>query len=131
MRITGLAAAGVARFVVDTQPSALTLSGRTLAAAFVAELLVTFVLAYVVLNVSTSKDHPNNSFYGLAIGFTVLAGAVAVGQVSGGAFNPAVGIGLVVAGLAGWSALLVYVVATLAGGAGAAYVFRALNPRDP
>ena len=46
-------------------------------AAFLAELLVTFAPCYVVLNVATSKDHPDNSFYGLAIGFTVAAGTVA------------------------------------------------------
>jgi aquaporin Z len=126
----GLAAAGIARFVVDAGPTAFNVSGRHLAAAVVAELLFTFALAYVVLNVATSKDHPNNSFYGLAIGFTVLAGAVAVGGVSGGAFNPAVGIGICVAGLASWSMLWIYLIATLAGGAAAAVAFRALNPDD-
>jgi aquaporin Z len=128
--VGGLAAAGVSRFVVDVDPEALTVSGRGIAAAFVAELLFTFALAYVVLNVATSKDHPNNSFYGLAIGFTVLAGAVAVGTVSGAAFNPAVGIGVVVAGLASWSLLWIYLVATLVGGAAAGYAFRALTPDD-
>ena len=59
--------------------------GRALVSALVVELLFTFALAYVVLNVATSKDHPDNSFYGLAIGFTVLAGAIAVGGISGGA----------------------------------------------
>jgi aquaporin Z len=96
----------------------------------VAELVFTFALAYVVLNVATSKDHPNNSFYGLAIGFTILVGAVAVGAVSGGAFNPAVGLGLIVAGLAAWSMLWIYVVATVVGGGLAAIVFRYLNPGD-
>src|SRR5215212_1517355 len=81
-------------------PHALSLSGGRLGSAFLAELLVTFLLCYVVLNVATSKDHPDNSFYGIAIGFTVLAGAVAVGGVSGGAFNPAVGLGVCIAGLA-------------------------------
>jgi len=109
---------------------AFTVSGRDLAAAFVAELLFTFGLAFVVLNVATGRAHPNNSFYGLAIGFTVLAGAIAVGGVSGGAFNPAVGIGLSVAGLAGWSMLWIYLVPTLAGGAAAAYAFRATSPDD-
>jgi aquaporin Z len=84
----------------------------------------------VVLNVATSKDHPNNSFYGLAIGFTVAAGAVAVGAISGGAFNPAVGFGVIVSGLASWSNLWIYLVATLLGGAGAGYAFRYLNPDD-
>lgn len=128
--LAGLVAAGVARFVVDVKPTAFSVSGRDLAAAFVAELLFTFALAWVVLNVATSKDHPNNSFYGLAIGFTVLAGAVAVGGVSGAAFNPAVGIGVSVAGLASWSMIWVYLVATLAGGAVAGFAFRALNPDD-
>jgi len=105
-------------------------SGRGLLAAFVAELLFTFALAYVVLNSATSKDHPNNSFYGLAIGFTVLAGAFAVGPVSGAAFNPAVALGVIIAGIVSWSMLWVYLVATLAGGALAGLAFRWLNPDD-
>src|SRR5205823_4972006 len=88
--VGALVAAGLARLVVDKTPGpAFHVTGRHLLGAFVAELLVTFALAYVVLNVATSKDHPNNSFYGLAIGGTVLAGAIAVGDVSGGVFNPA------------------------------------------
>jgi aquaporin Z len=128
--VGALMAAGVARFVVDVKPVAFSVSGRNVAAAFVAELLFTFALAYVVLNVATSKSHPNNSFYGLAIGFTIFIGGVAVGPVSGGVFNPAVGLGVIVAGLASWSMLWIYLVATFAGGAAAAVVFRALNPDD-
>ena len=63
-------------------------------AAFVAEFLYTFALCYVVLNVATAKGTSGNSFYGLAIGFTVLIGAFSVGSVSGGAFNPAVAVGI-------------------------------------
>jgi aquaporin Z len=96
----------------------------------VVEVLFTFALAYVVLNTATSKDHPNNSFYGLAIGITVLAGAVAVGTISGGAFNPAVGLGICLAGLIGWKMIWIYLFATVAGGALAGYVFRQLNPDD-
>jgi aquaporin Z len=129
--VAGVAAAEVARFVINTHPAALSLDGsRTVWAAVVAELAFTFALAYVVLNVATSKDHPNNSFYGLAIGFTIMVGAVAVGSVSGGAFNPAVGLGMIVAGLASWSMLWIYVVATVVGAAFAAIVFRFLNPGD-
>jgi aquaporin Z len=62
-------------------------------AALLAEFLFTFALVYVILNVATAKGNANNSFYGLAIGFTVLAGAFAVGGISGGAFNPAVALG--------------------------------------
>jgi aquaporin Z len=126
-----VAAAGAARVVIDQAPaSAFHASGRHLFAALLAELLVTFALAYVVLNVATSKDHPNNSFYGLAIGFTVLAGAFAVGGVSGGVFNPAVAVGVSTAGLVSWSMIWVYLLANLAGGALAAAMFRALNPGD-
>src|SRR3954471_18496936 len=113
----GLLAAVVVRTVVDptriATAAATTLSGRTLLAAFVMELLFTFALCYVVLNVATSKDHPNNSFYGLAIGFTVLTGAIAVGAISGGAFNPAVAVGGAAIGLFAWSALLAYLVAQI------------------
>jgi len=91
--VGGLLAAAIARWVVHpAQVKTPTLSGHTLIAAFVVELLFTFALCYVVLNVATSKSHPNNSFYGLAIGFTVLTGAIAVGGISGGAFNPAVAV---------------------------------------
>jgi aquaporin Z len=99
-------------------------------ATVVAEIVFTFALVYVVLNVATSRDHEGNSFYGLAIGFTVLAGAVAVGSVSGGAFNPAVVFGLTVGGLLAWKWIWVYLVAQLAAGAAAAYTFKALNPAD-
>jgi aquaporin Z len=83
-----------------------------------------------VLNVATSKDHPSNSFYGLAIGFTVFVGAAAVGSISGGAFNPAVALGASVMGLFSWSDIWIYLVADLAGGAVAALTFLYLNPGD-
>ena len=92
-------------------------------------MLFTFALAYVVLNVATSKDTAGNSYYGLAIGFTVLAGAFAVGDISGGAFNPAVAIGLAVMGLSAWSNIWIYV-GCFAGAAAAAVVFKMLNPED-
>jgi aquaporin Z len=105
-------------------------TGRDLGAAFVAELLFTFALAYVVVNVATSKDHPDNSFYGLAIGFTIFVGAVSVGKISGAVFNPAVGFGTSLSGITDWSMIWVYILAPLVGGAIAAFTFRALNPDD-
>lgn len=65
-------------------------------AALLVELVYTFLLVYTVLNVATSKAsaYENNSFFALAIGFSVVVGAYSVGSVSGGAFNPAVQIGL-------------------------------------
>ena len=98
--------------------------------AFVGELLFTFALCYVVLNVATSKDHPDNSFYGLAIGFTVFAGAVAVGTISGGAFNPAVTIGAAVMQMFAWPTLWVYLLAQILAGIAAGAAFLALNPHD-
>ncbi|HEX6682396.1 MAG TPA: aquaporin [Candidatus Limnocylindrales bacterium] len=126
----GIIAAFTARYVVNVNPDRFTIANADLLPAFLAELLLTFALAYVVLNVATSKDHPNNSFYGLAVGLTVLAGAVAVGGISGGAFNPAVGLAVVVASMATFNTLWIYLVATLAGGAAAGLVFRLLNPDD-
>jgi aquaporin Z len=96
----------------------------------IVEFLFTFALCYVVLNVATARGTEGNSFYGLAIGFTVAAGILAVGPVSGGAFNPAVAIGATVMGLFSWSHLWIYLVANLAGGAAAAYAFRATQPRE-
>jgi aquaporin Z len=83
-----------------------------------------------VLNVATSKDHPNNSFYGLAIGFTVMVGAFAVGGISGGVFNPAVALGGTAMGLFAWSVFGIYLVVQLVAGAVAGLVFRGLNPDD-
>ena len=58
------------------------------------EGLYTCLLALVVLNVATSKGTQGNSFYGLAIGFTIVIAAWAGGPISGGAYNPAVAVGI-------------------------------------
>ncbi|MCW2766249.1 MAG: permease, glycerol uptake facilitator, partial [Nocardioides sp.] len=105
-------------------------SGRALAAVAVVEFLFTFALCYVVLNVATSKDQADNSFFGLAIGFTVLAGAFAAGGISGGAFNPAVSVGAAAGGLFAWSTLWVYIVVQAVAGIAAGLTFLALNPDD-
>jgi len=93
-----------------------------------AEVLFSFALVLVVLNVAVSAATTGNSFYGLAIGFTVMVGAWAVGPISGAAFNPAVGVGPtvlhVLRGGGSWGSLWLYVVAPLAGGALAAGVYR-------
>jgi aquaporin Z len=129
--VGGLLAMALAVWVIHpAQVNILTLSGHLLGAAFVVELLFTFALCYVVLNVATSEDHPNNSFYGLAIGFTVLAGAIAVGAISGGVFNPAVAIGGAAIGLFAWATLWAYLVAQVVAGTAAGLVFLALNPDD-
>ena len=98
--------------------------------AFVAELLFTFALAWVVLNVATSKETANNSFYGLAIGATVLVGAFSVGGISGGAFNPAVAVGAAFMGLIQWGNIWIHLSADLLGGLLAAIAFKALSTAD-
>ena len=89
----------------------------------IAEFLYTFALAWVVLNVATAKGTEGNSFYGLAIGFTVVVGAFAVGGISGGAFNPAIALGAMVTGLFKWGNIWIYLLADFLGGAAAAYAF--------
>ena len=96
--------------------------------ALVAEFLFTFALCSVVLNVATSKGTSGNSFYGLAIGFTVLAGAYSVGAVSGGAFNPAVALGATLMGLFNAANIWVYLVANFAAAGTAAAFFKLVAP---
>ena len=96
----------------------------------IAEFLFTFALAWVVLNVATAKGTDGNSFYGLAIGFTVVAGAFAVGGISGGAFNPAIAVGAMVTGLFQWSNIWIYLLADFLGGAAAAYTFLYVLPAE-
>ncbi len=99
----------------------------TTMAALLVEFLYTFALAYMVLNVAVSKKTQGNSYFGLAIGMTVAVGAFAGGGISGGAFNPAVGIGPTIIhatmGSGDWSHLWLYLVGPLAGAAVAAVVF--------
>ena len=96
-------------------------------AQLLVEFLFTFALVYVVLNSATAKGTAGNSFYGLAIGFTVVVGAFAVGPVSGGAFNPAVALGVATAKIAEWTNIWIPLAADFAGGAAAALLFSALD----
>lgn len=92
--------------------------------ALAAEIVFTSALVLVVLNVAGTKETAGNSFYGIAIGFTVAAGAFAVGPISGAAFNPAVGVsatlGAALFGHGSWSDLWLYIVGPLVGAAIAA-----------
>ena len=98
-------------------------------AVLLVEILYTFALAMVVLNVATVNKSgvSNNGYYGLAIGFTIVAAAIAGGSISGGAYNPAVGIGLsLIGGTIG--SVWIYLVGPFVGGALAAIVFKTQNP---
>ena len=98
--------------------------------ALLAEFVFTFALAWTVLNVATAKATSGNSNYGLAIGFTVMTGAFAVGSVSGGVFNPAVAVGVTMMGLSAAANIWIFFVADFLGGAVAAYAFTTMNPKD-
>jgi len=126
--LAGIAAALVAVFVQDKSGTPMVI--RNVPAALVAEFLFTFALAYVVVNAATAKGTAGNSFYGLAIGMTVMAGAFSVGAISGGAFNPAVAIGAAVMKLVSFSQIWIHITADLAGGLVAGLAFKFLNPDD-
>ena len=96
-----------------------------------AEFLGTFALVYTVLNVATAPATAGNSFYGLAIGFTVFVQAVAVGAISGGAFNPAVVVGVFLMGGLTAGSLWMYWLSQLIAAAVAAGVFRFLHQERP
>ncbi len=98
--------------------------------ALIAEFVGTFALAYVVLNVATAKATAGNSFYGLAIGFTVVAMAFALGGISGGAFNPAVALGAALMGLIHWGNIWVLMLAEFIAGGLACFAFKTLSTED-
>ncbi len=126
--VGGATAAAVAMFLKNNPT--VTPATLDIPRALVAEFLFTFALAYMVLNVATSKNTAGNSNYGLAIGFTVLAGAFTVGGISLGVFNPAVAVGLVVMGKVAIVDIWIYLLANFAGGAVAGIAFKAINPDD-
>jgi len=121
-------AAGIVKFLREGVP--VTSMNLAVGPALLAEVIFTFALAYVVLNTATAKGTSGNSFYGLAIGMTVMTGAFAVGGTSGGVFNPAVAIGISAMGLSSWSNLWIYFVANFLGATIAALTFKSLNPAD-
>ena len=96
------------------------------------ESIFTFALVLVILNVATSPKTEGNSYYGLAIGFTVMAAAFAGGGISGGVYNPAVGIGpILVDAIMGdgntLSNLWYYLVGPITGAVSAAYVYKLIT----
>jgi aquaporin Z len=125
--VAAVIAGFVVRYVGGREVNAVVASSGKM---LIAEFLFTFALAWVVLNVATSRGTDGNSFYGLAIGFTVVAGAFAVGGISGGAFNPAIAVGAMVTGLFEWSNIWIYFIADFLGAAAAAAVFLHVLPAE-
>jgi aquaporin Z len=125
----GLLAAVIVTFLFRGQPTPV-VALRGSVPSIIVEFLFTFALAWVVLNTATHKGTAGNSFYGAAIGMTVMTGAVAVGGVSGGAFNPAVGLGVFTMGLESAKQLVIYLGSDLLGAAVAALTFKVVHGRD-
>ena len=129
----GAAAALLGNFIAGGSVAIAPGENVPISASILVEFLFTFALALTVLNVATAKGTKGNSFYGLAIGFMVMCGAFAGGSISGGAFNPAVGIGLSLGAFfngTGGSWVLLYILAPLAGGSLASYVFKLQGNED-
>ncbi len=89
-----------------------------------AEFLGTFALVWVVLHTATAADIKGNSFYGLAIGFTIMACVYGLGGITGGAFNPAVALGISVIGRTSWGNITAFLLGQLLAGVAAAFVFK-------
>ncbi|HVS52680.1 MAG TPA: aquaporin [Opitutaceae bacterium] len=128
--LAGGVAALLVNYVLQGRVDAAVIAAHPTIRSFIVECLFTFALAWVVLNVATAKGTVGNSFYGLAIGFTVFVGATTVGGISGGAFNPAVGLGVFTMGIESARQFGVYLVSDLAGAAIAAGAYRAINGMD-
>ncbi|MBS1626898.1 MAG: aquaporin [Bacteroidetes bacterium] len=126
----GVAAAALAKyfFHYGDHATAIYLTSRKIALA--AEAIGSFAIAFVVLNVATSSKTAGNSFYGLAIGFTVVAMAYTLGPITGGSFNAGVAVGGTVFGIFGANFLWVYLVGNILGGVVAGLIYNFLKPDD-
>ena len=135
VQVLASAVAAFVVFVINGQPLLVTPSAETgLLAFFLLELLFTCLLVLVILNVATSRDTEGNEFYGLAIGFVVMAGAFAAGPSREAPSTPP-SRSAPSSSTSPWrwrlrGGLWVYLVATVAGGALAAWAFTLQSPRD-
>ena len=127
MQVLGALLAGVAVYTIMGETFAPTPGpNASLGSALLVEFLFSFALVLVVLNTAATDETDGNSYFGLAIGFTLAVGIFAGGSVSGGAFNPAVSIGPAAVdtlnGAGSYTFIWIYVVSPFAGGAVAALV---------
>lgn len=128
-QFAGAAAAALAVLFMKGNPNVVAAT-MDVPRSLLAEFLFTFALCWVVLHTATAQGTAGNSFYGLAIGFTVLVGAYSVGSVSGAAFNPAVAVGVTVMGLCTVPNIWIFMASNFAGAVVAAIIFRAVNPPE-
>lgn len=122
--IAGAAAALVSANVLFTEADVTALE-MELVPALGAEFLYTFALVFVILNVATSEATAGNGYYGAAIAFVVLAGALTVGGISGGSFNPAVTGALFTSGVIEAADLWIHLVPQFVAAALAVQAFKA------
>jgi aquaporin Z len=130
----GIAAAGLVYVVMGRAFAPAPAANASALGALLVEVLYTTALCLVVLHSATAPQTTGNSFYGLAIGFTVVAAAFAGGPVSGGAFNPAVGIGPIlmsaIVGDGSTTNLWLYLAGPFIGAGVAAIVYRIQQPAE-
>ncbi len=124
----GLAAAGIYAFIHGSTFTPAIAANASWSSALILEVLFTFLLASVVLNVAATEKTKGNDYFGLAIGMTVLVGAFAAGPISGGVFNPAVAIGPMLVDIGNIGAhlndLIIYIIAQSIGAVLAAVVYK-------
>ena len=92
-QIVGSTLAALSIYLMNTNMQVQPVLGDSVYPIFFSEIIFTFLLVFVILNVATHPTLKGNSFYGLAIGLTVMAGIFSVGPISGAVFNPAVSVG--------------------------------------
>lgn len=130
-----LLGAALAAFIVcwllnEKGTAACAIAADNSASGIIAELIGTFALTYVVLNVATTAKTAGNSYFGLAIGGTVLAMATVLGKFSGGVYNPAVFVGLAIQKTLCLEQWWIYMVGSFGGATLAAIFFSYCNPDD-
>mmetsp|Transcript_122000 Transcript_122000/g.215972 ORF Transcript_122000/g.215972 Transcript_122000/m.215972 type:complete len:480 (-) Transcript_122000:65-1504(-) len=131
--VAGIAAAGSYSLIFMESFNLAPAKGFSWWQAGLCECLYTLMLCFVVLNVAAAKTYKKegNQWYGLSIGFVIIAGAYGAGAVSGGCFNPAVAIGIDVSSILhgiGW--FFPYIVFELIGALLAALLFMVVRPGD-
>ncbi len=127
----GLVAAGLVSFTLPTEAFVATDAIPTMEASVrlaIMEFFFTFLLVFTIMNVAVRKSVAGNQYYGFAIGLVVLAGAIAVGPVSGAVFNPAVALSLSAMEAVPWALILWYFGSQIAGAVVAAAVFQQTSP---
>lgn len=130
----GIAAGALIYTLLDTKFIPGAADGVSWGKAVLAEAVFTFLLVYTVCQVALPKKVDGNQYYGLAIGLTVVVGAMAIGDISGAALNSAVGIGPLLFDIGNigdhMSSISLYLVGPLVGGAVASLVHTAVQGDD-